>query len=395
MRAPSLPLLALALLAAPVLAVDIIELKNGRILEVERATVQGNKLRVQLPQKNQQFIAYTIPIDKVVPEFVFYAWREQLEAGDEKAHLRLAAWARKHGLFRQALQTYMDTAKFSAEIKESLPDLEKMMHQEAATWNFTAAERYLREGEVAAARVRAERVVRSFGDTDEGGRAKALLSIIKEREQFLSEQKLEEEIARTARKQKRTIDRQIQLVDKADRVATRVRFRYPLEAKRRLRYVAYHYQKAAGTLAELLLDIEVDQLRRMANTILGGLDRRIVGTYSKLADLYYMTGQADRALGAVHEVLAIDPDNEAAEGLRERILDGGGTSRLLPDVEPLGYGGYRVRYPVHYPGLYGYPRRHGRRVVKIGATYPVYGGKSRRPYGGSTISRYPFGLVYR
>ena len=124
MRAYSLPLLALALLAAPVLAVDVIELKNGRILEVEKATVQGNKLRVQLPSKDQQFIAYTIPIDKVVPEFVFYAWQDQLEAGDEKARLRLAAWARKQGLFRHALRTYMDTAKFSAEIKENLPGLE-------------------------------------------------------------------------------------------------------------------------------------------------------------------------------------------------------------------------------------------------------------------------------
>ena len=62
------------------------------------------------------------------------------------------------------------------------------------------------------------------------------------------------------------------------------------------------------------------------------LDDRSVRTFVKLADYFYLAGDTPRALDAVHEVLALDPDNKAAEGLRERILDRGDPVRADGDM---------------------------------------------------------------
>ncbi|MHC4730656.1 MAG: hypothetical protein ACYS6Z_08705, partial [Planctomycetota bacterium] len=170
MRAPSLVLPVLAMVAAPVLALDLIELKDGKVLQVEAATVEGTKLRVRLHTRTDQYAAYSIPISKVIPEFVYYAWAKQLKEGDVESHLRLAAWSRKQGLFRHAMRTYETAAKSSAEVREDLDGLKKMMYEEEATWNFTEAERLFREGDVKGARMHAEAILERFADTEEVGR---------------------------------------------------------------------------------------------------------------------------------------------------------------------------------------------------------------------------------
>ena len=55
MRAPSLALLLIGILSVPSFAVDIVELKSGRVLEAEEVTFKGDKLHIKLyrPQGDQ------------------------------------------------------------------------------------------------------------------------------------------------------------------------------------------------------------------------------------------------------------------------------------------------------------------------------------------------------
>ncbi len=350
MRAPSLVLAVLAMVAAPVFALDLIELKDGKVLQVDSATVEGTRLRVRLHTKANQVAAYTIPISKVVPEFVYYAWANQLKEGDVESHLRLAAWSRKQGLFRHAMRTYETAAKFSEEVRGDLAGLKKMMYEEEATWNFAEAERLFREGDVKAARMHAEAILESFPDTEEVGRTNALLSIIKEREQFLGEQKKQEEIVRLTRKQRRLVDRYMDRIRRADKAASYARMSHFPIAMRNLQYAGYEYMRAAAVFDNLIPRIEADDLRLTVQALREDLDTRSVRTFVKLADYFYLAGNTPSALDAVHEVLALDPDNKAAEGLRERILDQGDPGRAGADMAwPI----MASRRGIYFPGWRG------------------------------------------
>jgi tetratricopeptide (TPR) repeat protein len=370
MRAPSLVLPVLAMVAGPALALDLIELKDGKVLQVQTATVEGTKLRVRLHTKADQYAAYTIPISKVIPEFVYYAWAKQLKEGDVASHLRLAAWSRKQGLFRHAMRTYETTAKFSEEVREDLDGLKEMMYEEEATWNFAEAERLFREGDVKGARIHAEAILEGFANTEEVGRTTELLSIIKEREQFLGEQKKQEEVVRLTRKQRRLVDQYMDRIRRADRAASYSSFsQFPI-ALQNLQYAGYTYMRASAVFDNLLPRIEVDDLRQTVKALRDDLDERSIRTFVKLADYYYLAGSTPRALDAVHEVLALDPDNRAAEGLRERILDQGDPGRadgdmawpvlasrrgiFYPGAGRGGWGGRRFKPAYH---AFPYPRR--------------------------------------
>ena len=348
--------LAALLLATSALAVDLVELKDGRVLEVDKAKLQGDKLYVELhlPGKNQ-LIGYTIKVEKVVPEFVFYVWLESLNPKKPEAHKDLAQWARKRGLFRHAWKAYEIAAASDPGFKAGLEKLKKTMHEEEATWNFNEAYRLFKENDVKAARVRVERVLEEFADTEETGRAKELLNVIKEREQFLSEQKRQDEIARRSRKHRRTMDKYLDRIRKADRHVQRARLKYTADAKRRLTWAAYAYRKAALAYAELLLIVEVDDLRFLLKGLLEDLDTRLVRTFLKLGDLRYLTGDTAGALDAAHEVLAISPGHKEAKNLRARVLDrGSGVGDLRGDT-------YSYRIP-SYVRRYGLIHGHGLRT---------------------------------
>ena len=219
------------------------------------------------------------------------------------------------------------------------------MYAEEAGWLLEEAWRRFRENDVKAARVHAERILKDFADSEEVGRTKGLLNIIEEREQFLDEQKRQEEIAARARKQKRVVDRHVEKIERADRLVLKARFKYLIDAKQKLNYAAYTYRKAALEFADMLAYVEGDELRLTLKALLDDLDRRLVRTFLKLGDLRYLCGDAPGALDAVHEVLSVDPDNKEAEGLRERVLDAGRVSAVVRDPYALGLG---VRYPYAY-----------------------------------------------
>lgn len=341
MRIPFAALLWLAAAAAPLGAVEIVELKSGRLYQAEEVSVRADRLLIRLRLDDARKTAlFSVPMDKVVPEFVYYAWVAQTKPDDVAELVRLAEWSRGAGIFGHARKAYDLAAAASTEWRERLPELEKTMYEEEATWNFNEAWRLFREDEVTVARKRAETVVDAFPDSQEVGRAKDLLSILAEREQFLSEQKKQEEIAARARKQRKEMDRHLARVGRADRLVLDTRLSDLYGARRNLTWAAYAYRAAALDFEGLLAFVEVDDLRRTLDALIRDLEPRMVRAFSKLADLHYLMGDYARALDAVHEVLALDADNKQATGLRERILDG----PPVPEPEPHRY----------YRGYYGY-----------------------------------------
>jgi len=324
MRSPSIALsaLVLAFLASRASAIEIVELKSGKVLELETARKDGDKVHVKLHvPKGDKVVGFALPVDRIVPEFVYYIWLRQVDPADTEGMREIAAWCREVGLFSLAWRTYEKAAKHDTELRGELDALRKTMYDEESAFLLEEAWRLFKDNEVAAARVRIERILDEFEDGEDVGRAKGLLTILIEREQFLDEEKRQERIARRARKQKRVLDRYIDRVQRADRMALRARYRYVHDAKRRLAYAAYTYRKAALELSELLPAIEVDALRFTVTAWLEELDKRMVRTFLRLGDLRFLTGDREGALDAAHEVLSLSPAHKAASDLRDRVLD--------------------------------------------------------------------------
>lgn len=313
--------LVLVLLAAPSWAVDLIEMKDGKLYQVQSAEVKGTRLYMRLDVPKGQKVGFTVPIDKVVPEFVYYVWVDQIQTGDVDQHLALAQWCRKNGLFGPAWEQYGIAGKLDPATHSKLPKIEAEMFQEQATWIYEDAERHFKADDIKGARKRLNLLIKEFAKSKEVGRAKALLSILAEREQFLTEQKRQEKIAERARKMKRRMDKYLKLVERADYLVLNTRMGYDhYNARRRLHWAAYAYRRSFFVFDELLLDVEVNDLKVKLKSVQEAMEGRIVRTFLKLADLTWIMGDAGAALDAVHEVMFLDPKNEAARDLRDRIL---------------------------------------------------------------------------
>jgi FKBP-type peptidyl-prolyl cis-trans isomerase 2 len=378
----------LVLLASPAAALESIELKNGKIYEAREVRVRDGQMYIELNTKLPgQTLGFSIPVEKVLPEFVYYAWAAQIRKDDVKGHVELADWAKRQGLFIQAWRQYEAAAEHDAEMKSVLPELQKKVNEEAATWMFKTAWRLMEEDDVVRARLLAEKLLMVHPDSAEGPRTKELLKIIAERETFLEEKKRKAAIEKRAKKQKREIDKIITRVRRGDRYAARASSDRPGTADRRLSYAVNAYARGADELTELLDAIEVDALRRGVEGLIDEIDGRYVQANLRLGDLRFVGGDSLGALDAVHSVLALDPKNKAATGLRERILD----SRVrASEPPPVVYGGFGFRFR-RYPIPFHAAPYYGNRVIKVGVTYP-------RTFGISqvrVIRAYPFGYVRR
>ncbi|MHC4953155.1 MAG: hypothetical protein ACYTGZ_04640 [Planctomycetota bacterium] len=340
MRLPSdarlfvLALLALACVGTTAFGgVQIVEMKSGKLYEAKEVLVLGDKLRISLlTDKGDQTAIFSVPLDKVIPEHVYYAWAAQIADKDVSGHIALAEWSRKQGLFRQAWRQYVAASESSDKVMKQLPHLEQEMSEEAATWHFVQAEQSMREGDLHRARIMAERLLKDYPDSKEVARTKGLLLLLAEREQFASEQKKQEKIAARARKQRREFDKWLKEIDRAKTLVRGTKMKYVVDAKRRLRWAAYSFRRSMHKLRDLRPFIEVDDLRLSVEAVASDTEKHLVAAFTRLADLRYLTGDIPGALDAAHEVLWVDPDNKAMTDMRKRVLDGGGFRR------------YRYRY---------------------------------------------------
>jgi len=324
MRLPSL-LTALVLAAAPAFAgIQLVEMKNGKLYEVREALVVGEQMRLSLAMKSAaQTAVITVPLDKVVPEHVYYVWSGQIADKDISGHLSLAAWARKQGLFRQAWRQYVGASEQSDKVLKQLPVIEKEMSEEAATWHFKQAELAMQEGDLHRARLLAERLLQDYPESKEVPRTKGLLDLLAEREQFQSEQKKQQKVVDRAKKQRRAFEKQLKEIDRAKTLVRGTRMKYVDDARRRLRYAAYAFRRSMHVLRDMRPFIEVDDLRLSVEAVAGDTEKHLIAAFTRLADLRYLAGDVPGALDAAHEVLWFDPDNKAMTDMRKRVLDGG------------------------------------------------------------------------
>ncbi|HEX5136243.1 MAG TPA: hypothetical protein VFY93_04670 [Planctomycetota bacterium] len=345
--------LILGLLVASAPALDLMELKDGKLVAVEDAKRVGDRLHVTLATKTDQHMATTYPIDRVLPEFVFYVWQKGLPEHDRAAHQELAEWARKNGLFSLALKVYEKVAEFDEGIRNELPSLRKQLAEEEATWLFEQAEALYREDEVGDARVLANRLLELYGGTAEKGRAEELLKMIDERDKRLSEERRQKEKEHRLRKQWIEFKTQAIRIAQGRAYADAANMRQVAYARWRLDWACCLYEGAVLALEDLLPFVEDEKLRgEIVKQMDEGLGRA-VSAYVRLADLRYLNGDFGAALDAAHHVLDIDPDNRMANGIRDKIIDGPGPTHIRYDR---GFLTFRRSYAGSGFGFVGYRR---------------------------------------
>jgi hypothetical protein len=339
--------LLVAVGAVPASAIELIELKNGKILKVEDASRVGGKLHVRLALPAGAYAATTIPIDRVVPEFVFYVWAEGLAAGDKGAHVELAEWSRRNGLFRHALKVYDAMARFDDETRAALPALIESLREDEALWLCERAEALLKADEARDARVVATMVLDDFKGSKHGARALEIALRIDERLAQLTAERLREEREARLRRQRIEVKTQVARIAQGDAWAASANLRYVGEARWRLNWAGQLYEGAAASLIGLLPFVEDEGLRKEMEGHIQAADTRMAGAFLRLADLRYLCGDFGAALDAAHRVLSIDPDNTGAAGIRDRILDGPGPTHIRRDggfltyrKDRSGFGGY-------------------------------------------------------
>jgi tetratricopeptide (TPR) repeat protein len=323
--------LLLGLLATSALALDLMETKDGKLIPVLEAKRVGDRLHVRLAAGEDQRMATAYPIDRILPEFVFYVWQKGLPEHDRPAHMELAEWARKNGLFSLSLKVYEAMAEFDEGIKGELPSLRKALSDEEATWLFERAEALFREGEVADARIEVDRLLELYPDSAEQGRAKELRKMIDERNQQLTAERRKKEEERRLRRQRIEVRTQAARIAQGRAYAGGANLRQVAVARWRLNWACCLYEGAIFSLEDLLPYVENDALRAEIVRHMDEALSRSVAAYVRLADLRYLNGDFGAALDAVHHVLDMDPDNAAATGIRDRILDGPGPQHIRYD----------------------------------------------------------------
>lgn len=323
--------LLLGVLATNALAIDLMETKDGKMIPVEEAKRVGDKLHVRIAGKKDQHMATVYAIDRILPEFVYYVWWRDLPAQDRAAHLELAEWSRKNGLFSLSLKVYAKAAEFDEGIKGELPSLGKKLREEEATWLFEHAEKLFRSGEVGDARIEVDKLLELYPDSAEKGRALELRKMIEEREKLLGEERRKKEEARRLRRQMLEVRTQAARIAQGRAYADGVNMRYVGDARWRLNWACCLYEGASFALEELLPYVEDEALRGEIVRRMDEALTRAIAAYVRLADLRYIEGDVGAALDAVHRVLDLDPDNRVATGIRDRILDGPGPSHIRYD----------------------------------------------------------------
>lgn len=364
---PSVAVAALLLLASSVSAgIQLIETKAGKLYEANDVSIVGDKMRISLvPKKSGQTAIFSIPIEKILPHQVYYTWAAQIAEKDVEGHVKLAAWCRKQGLFRQAWTQYNAAADHDEEWKSQLKDLEREIGEEAATWYFTQAEQALKNGDTHRARVFAKRVLEDYPQSKEVPRTKGLLTLIAEREKFDDAKKLEKKKAQRIKLQRRELDKIVKQIHDAKVMVRNTRMRDFYGSQGRLRWASYRFRRALRQLNDMVPFVEAEDLRVSMGAIIKDTEKNMVGSFTKLADLRFLGGDHSGALDAAHEVLWVDPDNKAMTDIRKRVLD---ESSYRGHRYRYGYWGrtllyrwgYLPPFAVPYHTRYGYGISHGR-----------------------------------
>jgi tetratricopeptide (TPR) repeat protein len=334
-------IIALLALVATAAALDLMEFKNGKTVAVEQATRVGMNLHVVYATADDQHISTKIPIDRVLPEFAFYVWWKGLPANDKAAYMELADWARKNRLFDLTLKVYDAVAAFDEETRAALPAVIQTLRGEEAKWLLENAEALFNAGQLRDAKVEVDRLLEGFKDLPESAPALELRKRIGEREKLLAEERRREEQARRLRKQLLEVKTEAARIGQADAYANGANLRYVAVARWRLNWACCLYEGALARLDDLLPYVEDEALRQQIGGYMDRAATRAVAAYQRLGNLRYLCGDFGAALDAAHRILDFDPDNAAASGLRDRILDGSGPIHIARDR---GFLTYRRNY---------------------------------------------------
>jgi hypothetical protein len=359
--------LVVGTLAAPAAAGELIELRDGKLIEADRVDVTGDHIVLHVAA-DPGGVAKQIRVrlERVDPKSAARAWAATLGAADADDWLRLAGFARENALFDVAEHGYGRAAATSEKAAEILAAFRAARPREESRHHFETADRLLRAKQPEASALAARAAVRADSKGPYAGMARELLEILS------AKPKVTQDDAAT-RKLKTALKR---LEPRAARGEARLQAVSRVRESNRATVVgsaARMLGEVATRLRPLLSDGVDAPTQERASRLLDRVQRLRVEGLLLLADLRLQSGADRAAMAAVHEVLAIDPAEPLALGLRERLLDDAEWEKERE--RDLLYSGARRRYHA-YP----YPARDVYSGLGLRPTRDPVRGLGKLPY---------------
>ncbi len=314
----ALATVALISAALPAGAAEIIELRGGRLIEANTAEIVGKHLVLDLPSRGEATRKQMrVLLTDVEPWSAARVWTEALEESDAAEWRRLARFARANHLYDVAEHGLVRAAAANSGFETDLESFRAARPREESKHHFNSAHEQFRDGHLAAAKDRALAAT----DADPKGTYAALAS------------ELLDMVAAADTAERTSVDsaqrvRERRKLRQLEALAERGENRLRAARAKPVRARAHGLHTATRTLAQvnarlerLSTDARDGTTREATSALLRSTQARTIEGLQSLADLHYQAGKSDDALAAVHDVLALDPQNDTAQELRDRILD--------------------------------------------------------------------------
>jgi len=373
----SLVVLASCVLPAPALADDLVELRDGTVVNAERVDLLGDYVVLHIKRgKDGSKKQLRMRIADVDLRSALHARAKSIDESDAVAWLELAAIARGGGLFDLAEAGYSQAARHSEVAKAKNDEFVAARPAEESRHLFEAACIHFRAGDRDAAAASAQGAVSANSGGPDALMATELLKLLAgadEADAQATATALGSAPSPNSIQNARTLRRLAKL---AARGGTRLRRARAGELGSRPAAVR-SATRDLGDVAERLTELQAhdldDDARTRAARLLEMVQEHRVQGLLLVADLGMAAGYQRTPLAAVHEVLSIRPDEALALDLRERLLDD--AADLAAAGRDLLYRGSRILY---HP--YPYPARDNYSGIGLVPTRDPLRGLGRIPY---------------
>ena len=349
---------------------ELVELRDGRLVEVENVTPTDTGLVLHIaPETDGMRTEMRVALDEVDAESAARAWGASLRPTDVEGWLRLAGFARKSALFDLAERSFERAADSSTVAEEQLQDYRQARPAEESRHHFEAACDAFRKGRQEDAATFARASIAAHDKGPDAAMARELLELMDTPATPESRRRSRTDAA-AARELRKLESFAARGESRLTRTTTGTRASNLSSATRLLGDVSERLAKLTAKR-----DVDAATLESAAE-LREKVDGQRVNGLLHLADLALDAGADQISLNAVHEVLSIRPAEPLALDLRTRLLDGADDERERErDVV---WSGARRIYHAHP-----YPARGVTSGIGLVPTWDPIRGLGRIPYTGA------------
>ncbi len=359
--------LVASLFGSSAVAGELIEMQDGELIEADEVVVTERQFVLRVaPGVENTVKDRHVRLEDVEPMSAVRAWAATLSDDDAAGWLRLADFARATGLFDVAELGYERAAETSELALDTLTAFRADRAGEESRHHFRVAIDLFDSGRRGSAAEEAQLAVDADADGAYAAMGRELLALLEEGNEIVAVRPVNSRDARALKRLESYAARGAARLESATGRSPHDRTVKIHSATRLLGGVALRLQPLASR------DVDESTRARALRALADVQQQRVTGLL-QLADLRLQDGADRTAMTAVHEVLAITPNDARAVDLRDRLLD---------RAEPRAQEGAvrRVRISGEFRGAarrrhpYPYPARDSRVGIGLEPTWdPIRG----------------------